>query len=75
MIWHQNLFERWEDFIPAYNGGGYEGERNMTENSPDGVVDQRIYRDFRFTIYLTKKIENQLIYLLEQIQELSLGII
>ncbi len=48
-------FARWENFIPAYNGGGYEGERNMTENSPDGVVDQRIYRDFRFTIYLTKK--------------------
>ena len=48
-------FDVWRDFIESDTNGVYEGERSMTENSRNGVIDRRIFTNFTFTIYLTKK--------------------
>lgn len=48
-------FDVWQDFIESDTNGIYEGERSMTENSRNGVIDRRIFTNFTFTIYLTKK--------------------
>ena len=48
-------FDVWRDFIESDTNGVYEGERSMTENSRNGVIDRRIITIFTFTIYLTKK--------------------
>lgn len=48
-------FDVWQDFIESDTSGVYEGERSMSENSRNGVIDRRIFTNFTFTIYLTKK--------------------